>query len=43
MNEEDLKYYRLAQGLIAGIKLHHDDVNEVTRYLKQYVIFKEGY
>lgn len=40
---EDLKYYRLAQGVIASVKLHHDDVEDVAKYLKQYVIFKKGF
>ena len=41
-DDDRLKYYRLAQGVIAGVKLHHEDENEIARYLSQYVVFKKG-
>lgn len=41
-DDDKLKYYRLAQGVIAGVKLHHEDENEIARYLSQYVVFKKG-
>lgn len=43
MENEELGYYRLAQGLIAGIKLHKDTTEEVAGYLKQYVNLKEEF
>lgn len=33
-------HYKLAQGVVALVKLHHADVDEVTRYLAQYTTIK---
>lgn len=41
-DDDRLKYYRLAQGVIAGVVLHHEDEHEMARYLSQYVVFKKG-
>lgn len=40
-DDERLKYYRLAQGIIASVKLHHEDEKDIAKYLSQYVVFKE--
>ena len=34
------KYIKLAQGVIALIKLHHADEHEIAEYLMQYVNIK---
>lgn len=41
-DEDRLKYYRIGQGIIASVKLHHADENEIARYLSQYMVFKKG-
>lgn len=33
-------HYKLAQGVVALVKLHHADTDEVTRYLAQYTTIK---
>lgn len=35
------EYIKLAQGVIALIKLHHADEHEIAEYLMQYVDMKE--
>lgn len=34
------EYVKLAQGVIALIKLHHADEHEIAKYLMQYVNMK---
>lgn len=33
-------HYKLAQGVMALVKLHHADAGEVARYLAQYTVIK---
>lgn len=35
-------HYKLAQGVVALVKLHHADTDEVARYLAQYTTIKQG-
>lgn len=35
-------HYKLAQGVVALVKLHHADADEVARYLAQYTTIKQG-
>lgn len=35
-------HYKLAQGVMALVKLHHADTQEIARYLAQYTTIKQG-